>query len=380
MIAAHDTPVQLEDYIEGLLGEAAASRASDIHIEPCPSSEYRVRFRIDGLLRKYGFCVPALAARLVVGLKMMAGMDIAERRLPQDGQLSFGKPDSGHSCRVATLPTLWGEKLVLRLLRRETGGLTLENLGMPAALRRQFLRRLQQPQGLVLFTGPTGSGKTMTLYSAIQALDRHRLNICSVEDPVEIPLADIAQCQVNRKARLDFPVLLRALLRQDPDVIMVGEIRDAETAEIAINAAQTGHLVLSTLHTLTAADILQRLRQLGVEPARIRPVLRLVMAQRLVRRLCPACRKETASGAARPREDFMPVQSWRAVGCNQCHEGYNGRHGVFHLLSGELLPDSARAQTESPKRPDGLWRAGLALVAQGVTTVEELRRVLGEPA
>ncbi len=247
-------PVPLEDYIDGLLGEAADRQASDIHIEPCPSSGYRIRLRIDGLLRQYAHCAPTLAARLVVGLKMMAGMDIAERRLPQDGQFTFGQPDTGYSCRVATLPTLWGEKLVLRLLLRETSRLTLADLGMPAPLRRQFLQRLRQPQGLVLLTGPTGSGKTLTLYSALQALDRQRLNICSVEDPVEIPLPDVAQCQVNRKAQLDFPVLLRALLRQDPDVIMVGEIRDAETAAIAINAAQTGHLVLSTLHTLTAAD------------------------------------------------------------------------------------------------------------------------------
>ncbi|WP_213991613.1 ATPase, T2SS/T4P/T4SS family [Sodalis sp. dw_96] len=380
MIVAYDNPPQLEDYIEGLLGEAADHRASDIHIEPCPSSDYRVRFRIDGLLRQHANCAPGLAARLVVGLKMRAGMDIAERRLPQDGQFTFGKPDSGYSCRIATLPTLCGEKLVLRLLQRETNRLTLENLGMSVSLRRQFLRRLHQPQGLVLLTGPTGSGKTLTLYSAIQAMDRQRLNICSVEDPVEIPLADIAQCQVNRKAQLDFPRLLRALLRQDPDVIMVGEIRDAETAAIAINAAQTGHLVLSTLHTLTAADTLQRLRQLGMDPARIRPVLRLVMAQRLVRRLCRACRRQTAPGTTHRRGDFTSRPSWRAMGCDQCHEGYVGRHGLFHLLPGESLSDSAPVETGRQKRLCGLWQAGLTLVDQGITTVAELRRVLGEPA
>ncbi|XBS70545.1 GspE/PulE family protein [Acerihabitans sp. KWT182] len=375
MIGDGEHPVHLEDYINGLLGEATELRASDIHIEPCPSSEYQVRLRVDGLLRQHADYAPALAARLVVGLKMMAGMDIAERRLPQDGQFIFGQSDTGYSCRMATLPTLWGEKLVLRLLQRKTRRLRLEDLGMAESERRQFLRELQQPQGLILLTGPTGSGKTLTLYSALQTLDRRRLNICSVEDPVEIPLTDIAQCQVNRKAQLDFPVLLRALLRQDPDVIMVGEIRDAETAAIAVNAAQTGHLVLSTLHTLTAAGALPRLRQLGLTPASVMPVLRLVVAQRLVRRLCSACRQPTPPIARRSQSEHDDKPGWRAVGCDRCHQGYAGRSGIFHLLPAETLHEEKGIAEHS----DGLWREGLRLVEWGITSLEELNRVLGEP-
>jgi protein transport protein HofB len=381
MSLTDDQPFELDAYIGQLLDQAVRQRASDIHIEPQPTAEYRLRLRIDGLLRQADAVPPALATRLLVGLKIMAGMDIAERRLPQDGHFTFGAPETGHSCRLATLPTLWGEKLVLRLLQRYSAGLTLEGLGMSDALRRQFLRRLQRPQGLVLLTGPTGSGKTMTLYSAVNALKGEHLNICSVEDPVEIPMPAIIQCQVNRKAQLGFPLLLRALLRQDPDVIMVGEIRDAETAATALHAAQTGHLVLATLHTLTAADTLERLRQLGLDPMQFMPALSMVLAQRLVRRLCPVCRQEiTREGRRSARiAGFMPRRRWRATGCQRCDEGYRGRHGMFHLLPATAMPMTPAPDSEPPSHPGGLWQAGLALVESGVTTLEELIRVLGRP-
>ncbi len=329
-----DDKTALDEFIDVLLNQGIDRRASDIHIEPGPSAEYVIRMRIDGLLREGAPCPHALAARLVVCLKIMARLDIAEKRLPQDGQFVFGPPEKKCSFRVATLPTLWGEKVVLRLLRDPPGGLTLERLGMPAAIRETFSRLLRRPQGLMLLTGPTGSGKTMTLYAALSAMRRDQLNICSVEDPVEIPLAGVTQCQVNTKARLDFPLLLRALLRQDPDVIMVGEIRDRETAAISVHAAQTGHLVLSTVHTLSAAEVPRRLEQLGIHSALIKSVLLMVLAQRLARRLCERCRRESSGvrvPAAHCPVAWLPSRRWSATGCQYCDNGYTGRCGIFHL-------------------------------------------------
>jgi len=366
---------ELEEFIDVLLNHSIERRASDIHIEPTLSADYMIRMRIDGLLREGAPCPSALAARLVICLKIMAQLDIAERRHPQDGQFIFGQPEKRCSFRVSTLPTLRGEKIVLRLLRSQREGLTLARLGMPDAMRYNFLRLLRRPQGLVLLTGPTGSGKTMTLYAALSAMRRDQLNICSVEDPVEIPLAGVTQCQVNIKAQLDFAILLRALLRQDPDVIMVGEIRDRDTATIAVHAAQTGHLVLSTVHALSAADVPQRLAQLGVHLTQIKSVLLLVLAQRLVRRLCERCRHESISPHT-PDTQFaagrVPRRHWRAPGCQHCDSGYSGRCAVFHL-------SSAVAARGTQSEPDGLWRAGVALVEQGITSWDELTRVLGEP-
>ncbi|WP_413722144.1 ATPase, T2SS/T4P/T4SS family [Sodalis sp. RH24] len=407
MTATYDDTA-LRDYIDALLNQAQALKASDIHIEPTGAAEYRIRLRVDGLLRESANCMPILAARLLVCLKMMARLDIAERRLPQDGQFVFGPPDRHCSCRLSTLPTLRGEKLVLRLLRGAPEDLALERLGMPAALRRRFLRLLHRPQGLILLTGPTGSGKTMTLYSALNTLARDRLNICSVEDPVEMSLPGMTQCQVNAKARLDFPALLRALLRQDPDVVMVGEIRDRATAAMAVNAAQTGHLVLATLHTRSAADAVARLSQFGLDAELARSALLLVMAQRLVRQLCPLCRREAGAPeqtALRLPPGWAPRRQWHAVGCEQCHQGYAGRRGIFHLLPAQPSPHDGAYPEESRQSgpcnaaqaagrtmndaafnrkgrpgPSGLWRAGLVLAARGVTSLDELARVLGEPA
>ncbi|MEA9391799.1 ATPase, T2SS/T4P/T4SS family [Acerihabitans sp. TG2] len=366
----------LEEFIDGLLHQGIDRRASDIHIEPTLSADYVIRMRIDGVLREGAPCPSALATRLVICLKIMAQLDIAERRRPQDGQFIFGPPETRCSFRVSTLPTLRGEKIVLRLLRGQREGLSLAWLGMPDAMKRIFLRLLRRPQGLVLLTGPTGSGKTMTLYAALNAMRRDQLNICSVEDPVEIPLAGVTQCQVNLKAQLDFATLLRALLRQDPDVIMVGEIRDRTTAAIAVHAAQTGHLVLSTVHALSAAEVPLRLAQFGVHAALIKSVLLMVMAQRLVRRLCEQCRYETTEAhalATRFAADLVPRRRWCAPGCEHCDSGYTGRCGVFHMLS-PMTASGTQVQA------DGLWRAGLALVEQGTTSWEELIRVLGEPA
>lgn len=256
-----------------LLQRALCREASDIHIEPCSPAGYRLRLRVDGLMTPAQGCPAALAEGLVARLKVLARLDIAERRQPQDGQFSAGGDGPPCSLRLSTLPTLYREKAVLRLLRCSPERLTLKRLGMPATLRRRVIHVLRQPRGLMLITGPTGSGKTLTLYAMLNMLRRRPLNICSVEDPVELPLTGINQCQVNFRARLDFPLRLWALLRQDPDVLMVGEIRDNETAAVALNAALTGHLVLSTQHTLCADDAVSRLRQLGLDATQAGPAL-----------------------------------------------------------------------------------------------------------
>lgn len=346
-----------------LLQRALCREASDIHIEPCSPAGYRLRLRVDGLMTPAQGCPAALAEGLVARLKVLARLDIAERRQPQDGQFSAGGDGPPCSLRLSTLPTLYREKAVLRLLRCSPERLTLKRLGMPATLRRRVIRVLRQPHGLMLITGPTGSGKTLTLYAMLNMLRRRPLNICSVEDPVELPLTGINQCQVNFRARLDFPLLLRALLRQDPDVLMVGEIRDNETAAVALNAARTGHLVLSTLHTLCADDAVSRLRQLGLDATQAGPALSLVLAQRLVRQLCPDCRRAPRSEA--PQQDA--TGGWQAQGCVRCRRGYIGHCDLFALLE----DDASGGQ--------GLWCAGMALAQQGTTSLAELRRVLGNP-
>lgn len=369
-----DLPAELPlvQLTEQLLAQAMTLGASDVHLEPCGAPGYRVRLRIDGMLRTADHYRPSLARRLVVRLKLMARLDIAEQRLPQDGQFSFSS--QGHDCafRLSTLPALAGEKLVLRLLPGDRRRFSLRGLGMPKPLCRQFLHLLRHPHGLVLLTGPTGSGKTQTLYSALHYLRRQPLNICSAEDPIEYPLTGISQCQVNPRAGVTFALLLRALLRQDPDVIMIGEIRDSETAALALRAAGTGHLVLATLHCLSAGAAPQRLAQLGLDVGQAGPLLRLVLAQRLVRRLCLSCRQPAIDG------------SWQASGCPHCRHGYAGRCGLFHLLCAPAVgqsPASARWVTDKDGvagiGTEGLHQAGLELVRQGITSREEICRVLG---
>ncbi|MEZ3501279.1 type II secretion system protein GspE [Pantoea sp. KPR_PJ] len=379
-------PESAVEAVNQMLQQALRRRASDIHIEP-QRDGVRIRLRIDGVLQPLTTAVEAPSAALLARLKILGGLDIAERRLPQDGQFTLSLDSHLAAFRVATLPVQYGEKAVIRLLQSEESALSLDKLGLPAAQFRLLEAALVQPQGLILVTGPTGSGKTFTLYSCLSRLNRPDINISSVEDPVEIPLAGINQTQINPKCGLDCNRVLRALLRQDPDVIMVGEIRDAETAEIAVKAAQTGHLVLSTLHTNSTAETLTRLRQMGMPGYLLGPALRLIVAQRLVRRLCPHCRQPAQAVAHFP-PDIWPgtLQTWRAPGCDHCFSGYFGRLALFEILpvssrlqnaiAAEMPLDSLVALAKSQGMKT-LLSAGLEAVSRGETSLEEMQRVTG---
>lgn len=387
LVAREEAPA--ESAIEAtqlILRQALERRASDVHIEPGRDG-LRVRLRIDGVLHPLSSLPVTQPAALLARLKILGGLDIAERRLPQDGQFSLEIAGKPASFRLATLPIYGGEKAVVRLLQSESAALSLDKLGLPAAQLRLFCAALAQPQGLILVTGPTGSGKTFTLYSGLSALNTPEKNLCSVEDPIEIPLPGINQTQIHAKNGLDFNRVLRALLRQDPDVIMVGEMRDAETAEIAVKAAQTGHLVLSTLHTNSTAETLTRLRQMGIPGYLLGSALKLIVAQRLVRRLCPHCRQPAQAVAHYPAELWPgTLQTWRAPGCDHCFSGYFGRLALF-----ELLPINARLQNaiaaEMPlenllslAKQQGLRTllvSGLEAVSRGDTSLEEMQRVIG---
>ncbi len=282
----------------------------------------------------YRCWLPNWPHRLSRDSRSSASLDIAEHRLPQDGQFALNLAGRPLSFRIATLPCRYGEKIVLRLLHQVDQGAgsgSTRTLILPAG--GLFAGALNQPQGLLLVTGPTGSGKTVTLYSALQARNREQVNICSVEDPLEIPIAGMNQTQINPRAGLTFHSVLRALLRQDPDIVMVGEIRDAETAEIALKAAQTGHLVLSTLHTNSTSETLTRLQQMGIARWMISSALSLVIAQRLVRKLCPHCRRNAGSAADLPHSLWpRPLPRWQAAGCEHCYHGYYGRLALFEVL------------------------------------------------
>lgn len=309
--------------------------------------------------------------------------------MPQDGQFTIELADAPVSFRIATLPCSGGEKIVLRLLHQVQQALEPKALGMSAEQLASFNEVLHQPQGLILVTGPTGSGKTVTLYSALQARNTPDVNICSVEDPIEIPLAGLNQTQINPRAGLTFQSVLRALLRQDPDIIMVGEIRDGETADIAINAAQTGHLVLSTLHTNSTTETLIRLEQMGVARWMISSALSMVIAQRLVRRLCPHCRREASEQAQLPSAVWSrPLPRWQPTGCDRCYHGFYGRVAIFEVLTIDSALRQAIASgagtevIEASARQAGmlsLFEHGCMAVEQGLTTIEELVRVLGMP-
>ena len=307
--------------INALLTQAARDGASDIHIEAFETHSV-VRFRIDGTLRDIARPKKALHAALISRIKIMAQLDIAEKRLPQDGRITLRVAGRPVDVRVSTLPTGHGERAVLRLLEKDAGRLDLTRLGMADDTLATFDRLVKQPHGIILVTGPTGSGKTTTLYAAIQRLDAATTNIMTVEDPIEYDLPGIGQTQVNARIDMSFAKALRAILRQDPDVIMIGEIRDLETAQIAVQASLTGHLVLATLHTNDAASAITRLTDMGVEPFLLSSSVLGVMAQRLVRKLCPHCRRpDTAE------------KVWHAVGCDHCAQtGYIGRTGIYELL------------------------------------------------
>ena len=352
--------------LNALLTQAARDGASDIHIEPYERHS-AVRFRVDGTLRDVVQPNRALHAALISRLKIMADLDIAEKRLPQDGRISLRIGTRGVDVRVSTLPSAHGERAVLRLLDKSGKQLTLESIGMQGDVLVRFEQLIVQPHGIILVTGPTGSGKTTTLYAALQKLDTHSQNIMTVEDPIEYELAGIGQTQVNAKIDLDFAKALRAILRQDPDVILIGEIRDLETAQIAIQASLTGHLVLATLHTNDAASAITRLTDMGIEPFLLSSSLLGVLGQRLLRKFCVHC---------------------HGVGCTHCGQtGYQGRTGVFELL---MTDDAIRAQIHHRAAEADIRAAAMAggmvlmredgerLVREGVTSREELMRVTRE--
>ncbi|MBC7216353.1 MAG: Flp pilus assembly complex ATPase component TadA [Burkholderiaceae bacterium] len=359
--AADDAPIIR--MLNALLTQAARDGASDIHIEPYERHS-SVRFRIDGDLREVVQPHRALHAALISRLKIMADLDIAEKRLPQDGRISLRLGTRAIDVRVSTLPSAHGERAVLRLLDKSESRLSLEAVGMQGEVLRRFEALIAQPHGIILVTGPTGSGKTTTLYAALARLDAAHSNIMTVEDPIEYELPGVGQTQVNPKIDLTFAKALRAILRQDPDVIMIGEIRDFETAQIAIQASLTGHLVLATLHTNDAASAVTRLNDMGVEPFLLSSSLLGVLAQRLVRKYCSACHGQ---------------------GCDACgHTGYAGRTGVFELL---VADETIRAQIHA-QAPEAAIRAsalaagmtlmrddGERLIAAGITSREEVLRV-----
>jgi general secretion pathway protein E len=378
--------------INALLLEAVKEGASDVHIE---TQEKRlvVRFRVDGVLRDMIEPPRALAPLLVSRIKVMAKLDIAERRVPQDGRVTLRIGGHDVDARVSTIPTQHGERVVMRLLEKGSLRLDMETLGMSARDRAVFNRLLERPHGMLLVTGPTGSGKTTTLYSALSRLNDRKRNIMTVEDPIEYELPGIGQTQVNPRTEMTFARGLRAILRQDPDVIMVGEIRDQETAQVAVRSAMTGHFVLSTLHTNSAIGSVTRLIDMGVERYLLAPMLVGLAAQRLVRRLCPSCRREDVAneadslllgGAIRAGEKL-----WRAEGCADCHqEGYRGRAGLYEVVAlddrfQKMIHDGAsEADLEAHARRDNpsLLDDGLAKVRGGVTTVDEVARVVRDEA
>jgi general secretion pathway protein E len=371
--AANDAPIIR--MLNALLTQAAKDGASDIHIEPYERSS-AVRFRVDGTLREVVQPNRALHAALISRLKIMAELDIAEKRLPQDGRISLRIGGRAVDVRVSTLPSAHGERAVLRLLDKGESKFSLESLGMSGDVLTRFDNLIQQPHGIVLVTGPTGSGKTTTLYASLGRVDTSTTNVLTVEDPVEYELAGIGQTQVNPKIDLTFAKALRAILRQDPDVIMIGEIRDFETAQIAIQASLTGHLVLATLHTNDAPSAVTRLTDMGVEPFLLSSSLLGVLAQRLVRKLCPHCKKRDERGR------------WHPVGCAECGmSGYKGRTGVYELMVADakvqalIHSRAAESQLFVAAEEAGMHSMredGERLVQEGITSLEEVLRVTRE--
>jgi general secretion pathway protein E len=371
--------------INGLIAEAARRGASDIHIEPYEQA-LLVRLRVDGVLQELLNLPGRVAPMLVSRVKVMARLDIAEKRIPQDGRISLALGGRALDVRVSTLPSRVGERVVMRILDKEQAGLKLEELGMAPAVHAAFQSALREPNGIILVTGPTGSGKTTSLYAGLGLLNDSRRNILTIEDPVEYAIHGVGQTQVNTKVGMTFAAGLRAILRQDPDVVMVGEIRDAETAQIAVQASLTGHLVLSTVHTNSAAGAITRLRDMGVEPFLLASTIRLVVAQRLVRRLCPACRKpEPADGEVARLLGVEPGrQVWRPVGCGACnHTGYQGRVGIYEAVK---VDDRLRRLIAAGADEDAIAAAAAETagdlsasarerVVDGTTTMEEAVRV-----
>jgi type IV pilus assembly protein PilB len=374
-------------FLQKMLVDAINLRASDLHFEPYEYN-YRVRFRVDGELREITQPPLAIKDKLASRIKVISRLDISEKRVPQDGRMKLRFGSKSIDFRVSTLPTLFGEKIVIRILDSSSAKLGIEALGYEPAEKERLLAAVQRPYGMVLVTGPTGSGKTVSLYTCINLLNQPGVNIATVEDPAEINLPGINQVNVNDKAGLTFASALKSFLRQDPDIIMIGEIRDLETADIALKAAQTGHLVLSTLHTNDAPSTLTRLLNMGVAPFNIASSLLLITAQRLVRRLCENCKKP----ADYPREALLRAGyteldlegGWRpmkAVGCSACNNGYRGRVGIYQampiteeiqrlILSNGSAVDLARQAKRDGVRD--LRQSGLVKVKIGATSLEEV--------
>ncbi|WDY58357.1 type II secretion system ATPase GspE [Pseudomonas sp. PSKL.D1] len=375
--------------LNALLSEAVRSGASDIHLETF-EEQLRVRMRIDGVMREVLSPPRALSAFLVSRIKVMARLDIAQKRIPQDGRISLRLAGREVDVRVSTLPAAHDERVVLRLLDKQAVRLDIEHMHMQEGTRSAFLSLLAKPNGIVLVTGPTGSGKTTTLYTALSVLNQVTRNILTVEDPIEYHLPGIGQTPVNTKVDMTFARGLRAILRQDPDVVMVGEIRDRETADIAVQASLTGHLVLSTLHTNSALGAISRLTDMGVDPCLLASSLSGVMAQRLVRKLCPHCKVGSAPDSAtvgllgHPVD--LPSVVFRPKGCEACHQGYSGRLALHELII--VTPDLAEAihERNSPshllelarQHTPSLFQHGVLRVCEGETSVEELLRVAGQ--
>ncbi|EKO3628328.1 type IV-A pilus assembly ATPase PilB [Vibrio metschnikovii] len=386
-LSQDDSPVSR--FINQILLDAVRKGASDIHFEPYESL-YRVRLRCDGILVQTQQPASHLGRRLAARIKILAKLDIAERRLPQDGRIKLRlNTTTAIDMRVSTLPTLWGEKIVLRLLDSSAASLDIDKLGYNEMQKQLYLNALKQPQGMILMTGPTGSGKTVSLYTGLSLLNREQVNISTAEDPVEINLPGINQVQVQPKIGFGFAKALRSFLRQDPDIVMVGEIRDVETAEIAVKAAQTGHLVLSTLHTNSAAETVIRLTNMGIEPFNLASSLSLIIAQRLARRLCPNCKVAKQPNVTEQQQfDLSADDILYAAdpnGCSECTKGYSGRVGIYEVmafnsqLAEAIMQRASITHIEAIAKANGmqtLQESGIEKLQQGITSIDELQRVL----
>ena len=385
-----DSGVDVTKFVNELLSHAIKKGVSDIHIEPYEKI-LRVRFRIDGILQVVSMPPKTIARKLTSRIKVMSELNSSERRIPQDGRIHFKmSEDKFIDFRVNTLPTLYGEKIVMRILDSDTASLGIDNLGFDDRQKNALMEAIAKPDGMMLVTGPTGSGKTVTLYACLNLLNTSEKNISTAEDPAEIQVPGINQVNVNEKVGLTFSSALRAFLRQDPDIIMVGEIRDLETAEISIKAAQTGHLVLSTLHTNSAPETLTRLLNMGIPPFNIASTVHLIIAQRLARRLCKSCKKpadipsEVLKQAGFKEEELADLTVFEAQGCGSCSNGYKGRVGIYQVMpisprmeklvmeNGNAIELANLAQEE---KVNDLRQSALEKVRQGVTTIAEVERV-----
>ncbi len=391
LAGAEEAPVV--KFINKMLTDAIRMGASDLHFEPYEKM-YRIRYRIDGMMREINRPPIQLAPKLATRLKVMSQMDISERRMPQDGRIKLKVSKSKSiDFRVNSLPTLYGEKIVLRILDASSAMMGIDALGYEPEQKALFMEALERPQGMLLITGPTGSGKTVSLYTGLNILNTADTNISTAEDPVEINLEGINQVNVNVKTGLTFAVALRAFLRQDPDIVMVGEIRDLETAEIAVKAAQTGHMVMSTLHTNSAPETLTRLRNMGVPSFNIATSVNLVIAQRLARRLCSHCKAPLEVPQASLKQMGFTDEDlatgftiYQPVGCSECREGYKGRVGVYEVMkvtneiSRIIMEEGTAIDIADAARRSGfpdLRRSGLKKVMQGMTSLQEINRVTG---